>query len=190
MQITATSEKAFTPISNDEIWLEIVIESSFEGYTYICIYTQESQCVWFIYLRASRRRYSRISFNTLHLLFTSCIPAPWKPMSEDVFDRALSSFLSKYASIERIFLCLTSELLSRICEKLPLPIFKFKRTEILRKVRLYFVSNDALGIHTPCSIIALYNCKQAERLAFFGFPDFPVSSTIFEVMQATSRVCG
>lgn len=73
MQIVDTSEKAFTPIPSDEIWLPIAIGSFFEIRGYGRVYTRANACDSFIYKRATD--VIRISFNTLHLLFTRCTPA-------------------------------------------------------------------------------------------------------------------
>lgn len=78
-----TSEKAFTPIPSGEIWLPIAIRSFFgiAGYGP----RMYPRCDSFIYKPATD--VIRISFNTLHLLFTSPRAPPprrGKPMSECV----------------------------------------------------------------------------------------------------------
>lgn len=71
------------------------------------VYPNQCACDSFIYKHAAD--VIRISFNTLHLLFTSRIPATRKPMSECVYDPFCLS-KDKYIFTERnIFSCLTSE---------------------------------------------------------------------------------
>lgn len=53
MQIVDTSEKAFTPIPSDEIWLPIAIGSFFEIRGYGRVYTRANACDSFIYKHAA-----------------------------------------------------------------------------------------------------------------------------------------
>jgi len=91
MQIVDTSEKAFYSNSerrnmaadsdrvvfrNQRIWLGIYRANACDSF----IYKHPADVI-------------RISFNTLHLLFTSCTPASWKPMSECVSGRVPFRFV-------------------------------------------------------------------------------------------------
>lgn len=114
----------------------------------------------FIYKRFADVIRDVISFNTLHLLFTSCIPVHCESRCPSASSIALHSLLSVYLKVRfyrmNIFSCLTSELFSRICEKLPLSVSStFEQTRILRKVFgfISYLTMLLVYIHTPCSII-------------------------------------